>query len=80
MSPEFQMIAETALAGESELPRIAPLTLTRNFGMLVVFCVLPLCTAPGDYRVAGEPAVALGDRRACAGRCLIWLHGALVFC
>lgn len=46
MSPDFVLLAESSLAGERELPPAPPLTLTRNFGIVVAFCLLTLCTVP----------------------------------
>jgi hypothetical protein len=44
--PRLQMFVEASLAPEARLPAARPLTLTRNFGWVVAFCVGSLMTAP----------------------------------
>ena len=46
MNAAAQLLLASSRATENELPQSAPLTLTRNFGMVVVFCFVTLCTVP----------------------------------
>ena len=41
-----RVLANASYAPETTLPAMAPLTLTRNFGLVVGFCVAALVIAP----------------------------------
>jgi hypothetical protein len=45
-APDVNLLVNASLAPEVRLPEAKPLTLTRNFGWVVVFCVASLLTAP----------------------------------
>jgi hypothetical protein len=42
----MQLLVNTAMAPEVRLPDTQPLTLTRNFSSVVLFCFAALATAP----------------------------------
>ena len=46
MNADVQLLLDSSRAVENELPQTAPLTLTRNFGVVVAFCFVTLCTVP----------------------------------
>jgi hypothetical protein len=45
-APHVNMLVTASAAPEVRLPDSKPLTLTRNFGWIVAFCVGSLLTAP----------------------------------
>jgi hypothetical protein len=45
-SPQIQVILHASVAPEVRLPDGPALTLTRNFGWVVLFCAASLLTAP----------------------------------
>jgi len=46
MSTRLEMLVEASKAREITLPEMAPLTLTKNFGWVFLFCLAVLVTAP----------------------------------
>ncbi len=45
-SPDLQLFVNASVAPETRLPQSQPLTLTRNFAWVVLFCVASLLTVP----------------------------------
>ena len=46
MSATLQLLVNTSVASDVTLPERQPLTLTRNFSWVVMFCVATLLAAP----------------------------------
>jgi len=46
MTTDMQMLVNGAMAPEVRLPETRPLTLTRNFSSVFLFCLAALLTAP----------------------------------
>ena len=46
MPSTLQLLVNASGAPDAHLPQSQPLTMTRNFGWIVLFCLGILCTAP----------------------------------
>ena len=45
-APELQLLVNSSIAPETMLPQSQPLTFTRNFAWIVLFCIASLLIVP----------------------------------